>query len=104
MGTCRYAPSGWCDDNLCVVGPCKLGPNASIKGNTMKYEIAQGSTAEHLMEVVRGLILEGFVPIGGVSVAMTVSSHENERKGYTENYTDYIYAQAMTQVNPRDVT
>jgi hypothetical protein len=38
---------------------------------------------------------QGYIPIGGVSVAVLHREWENERKGYTESDTDWEYSQAM---------
>lgn len=59
------------------------------------YRVATGASREQLEANVAGLMAEGYRPTGGVSVAVLHTTWENERKGYTESDTDWVYAQGM---------
>jgi hypothetical protein len=61
----------------------------------LKYEIARASSAAELEQAVQDKLREGWELQGGVSVAMTFESWNNERKGYGETLTSTIFAQAM---------
>ncbi len=62
------------------------------------YKILISSSHERLEVLVNEQIDRGWQPLGGVSVAQSFESIENERKGYTEHNTDTTFAQAMTLV------
>ena len=62
----------------------------------MKYEIYVIGTAEGLADKINEALAAGWKLHGGVSVAQSFETHENQRKGYTETDTDYTFAQAMT--------
>ena len=59
------------------------------------YRIATGASRQQLEAEVSVLLSEGYRPCGGVSVAVLHMTWENERKGYTEIETDWVYAQGM---------
>ena len=42
-------------------------------------------------------IEDGYEPLGGVSVAVSTETWENQRKGCTETDTDYTYTQAVVK-------
>lgn len=63
----------------------------------MEYKFVSEDTGTRLEEAVNELLLQGWTPIGGVSVAVLHSTWENERKGYEESQTEWVYAQAMTR-------
>ena len=64
---------------------------------TMGYQIVVSSEDNELADEVRILIEQGWKPQGGVSVAGWNCSIEHERKGYTENSTEVLFAQAMVR-------
>lgn len=61
----------------------------------MEYKLVEAENGAKLEQEVADLISKGWKPIGGVSVAVCHSTWENERKGYQESSTDWVYAQAM---------
>ena len=63
----------------------------------MEYKLVSESHGHTLEESVNTLIRTGWVPLGGVAVAVMHSAIENDRKGCTEHETDWVYAQAMTR-------
>lgn len=63
----------------------------------MEYKFVSEATGTKLEESVNDLIATGWVPLGGVSVAVVHRTWENERKGYQESETEWVYAQAMTR-------
>ena len=63
----------------------------------MEYKFVSEETGTKLEEAVNALMALGWVPLGGVSVAVLRSTWENERKGYQESETEWVYAQAMTR-------
>ena len=64
----------------------------------MEYQVLVSGEAAELAEEVRRLIEQGWTPNGGIAVAGWHKSVENERKGYTSNRTEVLFAQAMVRV------
>jgi hypothetical protein len=65
----------------------------------MEYKIVSRQGDRELEAAVNELIAEGWQPLGGVSVVVLHQTWENERKGYTESDTQWVYSQAMTRSN-----
>ena len=65
----------------------------------MEYKFISEASGVELEVSVNELIADGWVPLGGVSVAVVRSTWENERKGYEESNIEWVYAQAMTRSN-----
>lgn len=65
----------------------------------MEYKFISEESGMKLEEVVNELMTSGWMPCGGVSVSVLHRTWENERKGYEESATEWVYAQAMTR-NP----
>jgi hypothetical protein len=65
----------------------------------MAYKFVSEASGTALEEAVNGLIADGWVPLGGVSVAVVRSTWTNERQGCEESETEWVYAQAMTRAN-----
>ena len=63
----------------------------------MEYKFVSEERGSTLEETVNNLIADGWKPLGGVSVCAVHHTIENERKGYTEHETEWVYAQAMTR-------
>lgn len=63
----------------------------------MKYLLLAAGDATVLEEEVNEHIQQGWIPIGGVSVAASNWVAMNHREGMEETYSEYIYAQALTQ-------
>jgi hypothetical protein len=63
----------------------------------MEYKFVSEATGIKLEESVSELMVSGWVPLGGVSVAVLRTTWQNERKGYEESETEWVYAQAMTR-------
>lgn len=63
----------------------------------MKYTILASGCHQTLEMQVNEAIGEGWTPLGGISVAQSFQSYENQRKGGFEHNTEYTYAQAMTR-------
>lgn len=61
----------------------------------MKYKLVSEANGHELETTVNDLILKGWIPLGGVSVAVVRNTWKNERKDYEENETEWIYAQSM---------
>lgn len=61
----------------------------------MKYQLILDDDAVTLENTINDLIEQGWEPLGGVAMQVLHREWENERKGYTEQRTDYYYAQAM---------
>jgi hypothetical protein len=60
-----------------------------------EYRVASSGSPKGLETEVSLLMMQGFVPIGGVSVAVLHRQWANEREGGTESETDWEYSQAM---------
>jgi hypothetical protein len=72
------------------------GPSVASDGSpTIAYRVVAASSAKALETEVSLLIAQGYLPIGGVSVAVLHREWENELKGYTESDTGWEYSQAM---------
>ena len=65
----------------------------------MEYKFVSDETGDRLEENVNKLMRAGWVPLGGVAVAVLATSQENERKGYTEHLVEWSYSQAMTRTD-----
>lgn len=65
--------------------------------NIKEYVVFEFGSSEALQEAVNAALSDGFTPVGGVSVTAVFESYENERKGYAETNTDYIYVQAAVK-------
>ncbi len=65
----------------------------------MEYKSVSEANGTSLDAAVNTLIADGWVPLGGVSVAVIRSTWENKRKGYEESETEWVYAQALTRSN-----
>lgn len=61
----------------------------------MEYMITEAESATELQAQVCGLVAEGWEPQGGVSVAVLHTTWTNDRKGYEESSTMWLYAQAL---------
>ncbi len=64
----------------------------------MKYKILRESTAEDLAEAVNRHIVDGWEPLGGVTLSQDRDRWVNERKGYSETQVDATWAQAIIKV------
>ena len=62
----------------------------------MEYEILTSDSAAGLQAKVREYISKDWRPCGGVAISNWVEVEENSRKGYSENNSYSVYAQAMT--------
>ena len=60
-----------------------------------KYRVASASSPKALETEVSLLMMDGYTPIGGVSVAVLYRQWENGLEGGTESETDWEYSQAM---------
>jgi hypothetical protein len=58
------------------------------------YRLVTGSDAYSLENEIKPLLIEGWQPLGGVSVIRYEST--NERKGYKEDW--WLFSQAMVKV------
>lgn len=56
----------------------------------MEYKFVSEASGTGLEEAVNDLMADGWVPLGGVSVAVVRSTWANERKGYEESETEWI--------------
>lgn len=63
----------------------------------MEYKFVSEENGAKLEDAVNELMAAGWAPIGGVSVAVLRSTWQNDRKGYEESETEWVYAQAMTR-------
>jgi len=63
--------------------------------NIIEYKIITASNPESLMKKINDLIVEEWIPQGGIAYCQDTQTWENERKGYQESNTDEIYLQAM---------
>ena len=63
----------------------------------VNYKILVEEYAEDLEREVIALLEQGWATCGGVSFCGWQERFENERKGYTEERTQYRIAQAMTK-------
>lgn len=59
------------------------------------YKVIHCSSSEELERQINSLIQAGAELIGGVSISSHFESYENERKGYTESNSEYVFAQAV---------
>lgn len=59
------------------------------------YKVIHCSNSEELEIEINKLIQEGADLVGGVSISSHFESYENERKGYTESNSEYVFAQAV---------
>lgn len=62
-----------------------------------EYRCVQEDTCASLEDAVNALLDEGWVPLGGMSVAVLHTESMNDRKGYMDSTTEWVYAQAMTR-------
>lgn len=63
----------------------------------MEYKFVSKESGTKLEEAVNELMAAGWVPLGGVSVAVLHRIWQNDHKGYEESETEWVYAQAMTR-------
>jgi len=59
------------------------------------YILIERFSAQGLVDAVNQAVAEGYQPLGGVSVATAVTTHENARKGGTEEDIETVYVQAL---------
>lgn len=63
----------------------------------MDYQILTADSALELESDAAGLIANGWVSLGGVSVGITSCAYPNEREGGSYVNEETIWAQAMTR-------
>jgi len=59
------------------------------------YKVVACSSIEELEGQINNLLMSGATLIGGVSVSSHFESYENERKGYVETNSEYVFAQSL---------
>lgn len=65
----------------------------------MEYKFVSEESGWKLEDAVTALLALGWVPIGGVSVAVMSTPCQKDRKGCEEVSAEWVYAQAMTRTD-----
>ncbi len=65
----------------------------------MEYKFVSEESGWKLEDAVNALMVLGWVPIGGVSVAVMSNPCNKDRKLFEELSPEWVYAQAMTRTD-----